>query len=195
MNKTMLLLTLSVFFSAVLPAEEPFQNLFLQWLRSGKINTAKSGESPAMFQPQDRDGRWRNTFCTGVPIPYYETWRTKPVPSDAPQTLTVQFNGTVKPGTILAFAADGTDNLFTIDGFQTPPAGIITLPVGKEIGSLTLRSAKLEPVLINNWGSRKALTTPLKAYQFSLHGLYAMPEQRVNIAPFARPQVKRLERP
>ena len=45
MNKTMLLLTLSVFFSAVLPAEEPFQNLFLQWLRSGKINTAAEIEA------------------------------------------------------------------------------------------------------------------------------------------------------
>ena len=189
MNKHLLLFSLSLLCAGALHAEEPFQNLFLQWLRSGKINTAKSGESPAMFQPQDRDGRWRNTFCTGVPIPYYETWRTKPVPSDAPQTLTVQFNGTVNPGTILAFAADTTDTLFTIEGFSAPPAGIITLPVGREIGSLTLKSTKLEPVLINNWGSRKELTTPLKAYQFSLHGLYAMVEQRVNIAPFARPQV------
>ncbi len=194
MNKTLLFLFCSALCSA-LSAEEPFQNLFLQWLRSGKINTAKSGESPAMFQTQDRDGRWRNTFCTGVPIPYYETWRTKPVPSDAPQTLTVQFNGTVKPGTILAFAADTTDTHFTIDGFSAPPAGIITLPVGKEIGVLTLRSTKLEPVLINNWGSRKELTAPLKAYQFSLHGLYAMPERRVNIAPFARPQVSGISLP
>lgn len=188
MNKLPFLFSLCTLLPLV-NAEEQFQNQFTSWLRSGKINAAESGESPSMFDKQARDARWRNTFGTGVPIPYYETWRAKPVPSDAPQTLTVKFNGTVKPGTILAFAPDATDNRFTVEGFNAPPAGIITLPVGKEIGSLTLKSAKLEPQLISNWGSRKELNTPLKAYQFSLHGLYAMPETRVNIAPFALPKV------
>lgn len=173
-----------------------FDNQILKLYKYNIVDAENSFENPSEFNSSERKIHWRNVFQTGIQCPFYETWRAKKSKNSKPQQLHLQFKKEVDVGTILAFANDRSVIDFSIKGkniTNVSTGGVVISPTSNLIKEIDFYSTKLQHQTLINWAGRKKVDSKqLSYYQFSLSGIYAIKEKRINIASEATAKVSGL---